>query len=1274
MVHRSADSRLLSNLISHEKEYIKQYHSLLDLSHASFNSLSAYAASSPPPASQVILAVASSLSNADNALRLYLAAVEEWTKSLQELKDLEDEVGNVMRDREILVTRLLKASKSTPKPSTNRDSTFIFTSPPESSSTLSLKSEDPSTTYASTSFFSALSPGPISASKKLQAAQAELQACETHLAKKEVDLDSKRSLAIRDGLRVRFRALAQCGWRWSEIGKEVEVLLGFGEQVVSSPQTSTKPLPELIAPVPVHAKPPTALEFNDRPSSDLSSIAPSQSASQIGVAVVGSPPPSNDPTAHIYSELEVASGPSPPSSESFHIPIPPAHSIDDLTLPTADSDATITRSTRRHVLPHRITEESLGFHEGILAGTRTSMDQTQEGGAESESDTEDEHLPTNARVVENPRFSAKNSKGVDANTRIGSTSSLSRANGVDIAKTDKDRTSIISASNSGKFFGSIRGLFGRGSKANDRRGGRDTSPSTTAAVVDDSGSIDEPQNRPRGRINKSRIGLLGGKNRRKGQAGIFNEDDEEGGSVMSSPPAPLRMPHTSSSGPPIAAAIPRGRTMSEAHTSTSTSAHASGSGNGNSGRRLKKNGPGVGLRGKTASNDLADGELKHRRRSASVDYGDLSVRSRNMPRPRSRAEEWVEGQQQEVMKVEDEDRNPGENGGERSKPAVAASADGQEGGGGATALTKKSSVKRSKSDNRRSLPSSLPASSSSKSASTTTLVLPTGSLSTSTSTSSTIKNTKINSTSTSLSRNSSIRSATSAPSGSHTTHDPRAAVTRAHTMSVTPSATPSAQSTTTKNDRRANSHNGHGSIAIGTGSTSLMSIVEDVAKANREAWGKAEESGSSATLKKSVGGTITPSGLLETLKAPRGINIEDLKEQMDRDIRENHNHAQTRVRSGSASIPASRTDHTPGPSTSVSAPLLAALPVINDHSHAENKPTPGHRPGQVVLPLRSALKNPSRTPSPMQPPTQPSPTQVAPQLKPSTGSAESNSPSGSQIGSAVSTAGSSGSARSGRNGMLAQHQPTRTASPLVNSIMVISHEQDVKGKEKETSQSIPSYDAVPSSISSRPISSSAKSDSGSDSSDGASISSYETGVEAFEDAVDDNDDETGQGTGQHMLSHQNNEIPPHQHADGSDISVSSASTETLTRAETRNTTTVNVTENSGTDLTESNTALNAMTDTTHATPPRRRKSVRVSLQPTYSVTPPAIEDEDEFRLEAQRNLSTNKSSESHNDGVTGQDIWADSSDEDVEYQQAKRLFSLSSALGRKSKSKSTTQR
>lgn len=67
----------------------------------------------------------------------------------------------------------------------------------------------------------------MSANKKLQLAQSELQACEAHLAKKESELDLRRSTAIRDGLRVRFRALAQCGWLWTQVGKEGEVVLGI---------------------------------------------------------------------------------------------------------------------------------------------------------------------------------------------------------------------------------------------------------------------------------------------------------------------------------------------------------------------------------------------------------------------------------------------------------------------------------------------------------------------------------------------------------------------------------------------------------------------------------------------------------------------------------------------------------------------------------------------------------------------------------------------------------------------------------------------------------------------------------------------------------------------------------------------------------------------------------------------------------------------------------------------------------------------------------------
>lgn len=102
MVHRGSDSRLLTNLLSAEKEYIKALSSLLSASHASHASLSAYAAASPPSTSSAISAFARTLGSGDEALRTYARAVEVWIEGMKELKDLEDEVGEVMRDREIL--------------------------------------------------------------------------------------------------------------------------------------------------------------------------------------------------------------------------------------------------------------------------------------------------------------------------------------------------------------------------------------------------------------------------------------------------------------------------------------------------------------------------------------------------------------------------------------------------------------------------------------------------------------------------------------------------------------------------------------------------------------------------------------------------------------------------------------------------------------------------------------------------------------------------------------------------------------------------------------------------------------------------------------------------------------------------------------------------------------------------------------------------------------------------------------------------------------------
>jgi len=224
MVHRPADSRLLTNLLSHEKEYSKHLLTLLDYSRSSLASFSAYASASAPPASHAILAVAGSFAVADDALRRYAVSVDEWRNHLKSLKSLEDEVGNIMRDREILyaktfvfnfhfthhcnsVTRLIKASKSQ-KPT--RESLIINQSYPSSSS-LSIKSD-----------FS----GSLNSSSKLSAAQSELQACEAHLAAKERELDIRRAGAVKEGLDIRCKAMVECGWVWGEMGKEALRALG----------------------------------------------------------------------------------------------------------------------------------------------------------------------------------------------------------------------------------------------------------------------------------------------------------------------------------------------------------------------------------------------------------------------------------------------------------------------------------------------------------------------------------------------------------------------------------------------------------------------------------------------------------------------------------------------------------------------------------------------------------------------------------------------------------------------------------------------------------------------------------------------------------------------------------------------------------------------------------------------------------------------------------------------------------------------------------------
>jgi predicted secreted protein len=92
----------LANLLQQEKEYSKQLSQLLESSNASLASFTAYAAASPPPGSHVIMSVAGSLAGIDEVLKRYAQGVDEWRETMRSLKDAEEEVGNIMRDRKIL--------------------------------------------------------------------------------------------------------------------------------------------------------------------------------------------------------------------------------------------------------------------------------------------------------------------------------------------------------------------------------------------------------------------------------------------------------------------------------------------------------------------------------------------------------------------------------------------------------------------------------------------------------------------------------------------------------------------------------------------------------------------------------------------------------------------------------------------------------------------------------------------------------------------------------------------------------------------------------------------------------------------------------------------------------------------------------------------------------------------------------------------------------------------------------------------------------------------
>ena len=205
---------------------------LLSHSHSSTSSLLAYSTSSPGiqpsirrsvrhaafegPLSPLLLSNAEtgSIVGSDiiDGLELdakgwaaYVGSLERFRKELKVVFKLEEDITRVKRDREILVSRLIKTTKKRP---TKSDLSEIAAS------------YRPGTNMSSRASMSSVTSGGSNVSKegkratKLADAQAELLGCEEHLASLEVAIERERNKVLLHGLEERFRAMEAVGRMW----------------------------------------------------------------------------------------------------------------------------------------------------------------------------------------------------------------------------------------------------------------------------------------------------------------------------------------------------------------------------------------------------------------------------------------------------------------------------------------------------------------------------------------------------------------------------------------------------------------------------------------------------------------------------------------------------------------------------------------------------------------------------------------------------------------------------------------------------------------------------------------------------------------------------------------------------------------------------------------------------------------------------------------------------------------------------------------------------
>lgn len=199
--HAAGDSRLLTNLIKSERSYINNLHASVMSAHAAASALSAWGTSEAPDVTECSARLADLLSASADVQNTHVSAIEGYRAALKDVSDREASIRNVVRDRDILVGRLIKASN-------------------KSASTKSTKKS------------------PEERAEKVRIAQRELHACEDILTQEEAALVGVKRRTFKEALTMRMKTMGDAGAAMVDAAKEAILLLDqFDSNDYQRPQT-----------------------------------------------------------------------------------------------------------------------------------------------------------------------------------------------------------------------------------------------------------------------------------------------------------------------------------------------------------------------------------------------------------------------------------------------------------------------------------------------------------------------------------------------------------------------------------------------------------------------------------------------------------------------------------------------------------------------------------------------------------------------------------------------------------------------------------------------------------------------------------------------------------------------------------------------------------------------------------------------------------------------------------------------------------------------------